>query len=63
MYPIVYQKELRIMRKAVVLVVIMISLMGTGSLYFVANSAERMHSGISDTIGYGAAHATTTLTR
>lgn len=51
------------MRRAVVLVVVIISLMGTGSLYFVANSAERMRSGISDTIGYGAAHATTTETR
>lgn len=51
------------MRKAVVLVVVMISVMGTGSLYLVANSAERMRSGISDTVGYGAAHATATATR
>ncbi len=51
------------MRKAILTVITLIGLMGSGSLVLVANSAERLHGADVSTEGYGLIQTATAETR
>ena len=51
------------MRKAILTVVALIGVMGSGSLVMVANSAERLHGASPDALGYGVVQTAIAATR